>query len=71
MRSEPTLIIEAIRLAALVAGVFGFTVTVEDQTAIAAGIVGITGLVSVLLAVWNRRRVYSRATVEQMLGAAG
>ena len=64
MKKEPTLIIELVRLAAILAGTFGLAITAEEQAAIAAGLGALAALVSVGLAIWNRRSVFSPATTE-------
>jgi type IV secretory pathway TrbD component len=66
MKTEPTLLIEAVRLLAILAGTFGVAVNAEEQAAIVAGLGGLIGLVSVGLAIYNRLKVFSPKTVDQI-----
>lgn len=63
MKSEPTLILEALRLIAYAAGLFGVIITVQEQAVISAGIIAAIGAVSVALSIINRLRVFAPDTV--------
>ena len=70
MKTEPTLIIEAVRILAILAGSFGIAITAEEQAALVAGIGGLAALVSVGLAIYNRLKVFSPKTTETLVRRA-
>ena len=70
MRTEPTFIIEMVRLAAILAGAFGLVITADEQAALVAGVTGVIALVSVALAIWNRLKVFSPATTQKLVDRA-
>ena len=70
MRTEPTAIIEIVRAIALLLGFAGVVITVEEQAVIAAGIGALAALVSVALAIWNRRSVFSPKTTQAIANRA-
>jgi mannitol-specific phosphotransferase system IIBC component len=70
MRSEPTAIIEVVRVIALLLTFAGVTINAEEQAALAAGIAAIGVIVSIGLAIWNRLRVFSPKTVEGLVEKA-
>jgi len=70
MQSEPTAIVEAVRIVAILAATFGIAISDEDQGALVLAIGAIVSLVSIGLAWYNRRKVYAKATVERIATAA-
>lgn len=70
MKSEPTLLVEAVRLVAFVAATFGIAINAEDQAAAVVGLGALFAFGSVVLAWWNRRKVYAPATVQKIANAA-
>jgi len=70
MRTEPTLIIEAVRILAVLAGMAGLVITADEQAALVAGIGAVIGLVSVILAIVNRSRVFSPRAAETLVSQA-
>lgn len=67
MKTEPTAIVEVIRLVAIVAGLFGVVITAEEQAAIVGGIGAAIVAASAILAIWNRRSVFSQKTTEKLV----
>ena len=70
MKTEPTAIIEIIRAVALLASFAGVAITVEEQTAIAAGITAGGLAISAVLAIWNRLKVFSPKTTQKLVDQA-
>jgi len=70
MKTEPTVVIEIIRFAAIVAAMFGVVISEEEQAGIVAAIGAVLAAVSIGLAIWNRRKVYAKASVERIADAA-
>ena len=70
MKTEPTLLIEVVRIAAILAGTFGVAITAEEQAVIVAGLGGLFSLISLGLAIWNRSRVFSPKTTERIAAEA-
>jgi uncharacterized membrane protein len=70
VKTEATGIIELVRSGALLLSFAGVIVTAEERTVIAAGITGLALAVSAGLAVWNRLKVFSKATTERLVQRA-
>ncbi len=66
MKSEPTVIIEAVRAVLILLASFGVLLTTEQQSAILLAIPALFLAGSWALAWWNRQKVYSPATVEKI-----
>ena len=70
MKSEPVLIIEAVRAVLILLAAFGLVLTPEQNTAIIGALVALLALGSAGLAWWNRQRVYAPATVQRIANHA-
>lgn len=70
MKSEPTLLVEVVRLFALLATTFGVALNAEDQAAIVLIIGGVISVGSLALAFLNRHKVYAPASVQKIADAA-
>ncbi len=70
MKTEPTAILEVIRLVAILAGSLGIVITAEEQTVMAGGIGALVALVSVGLAIKNRLSVFSPKTTKVLVDRA-
>lgn len=70
MRSEPTLILEGVRLVAILLGFIGITLSEEDQAALAAGAGVLVVVISAVLAWFNRSRVFSPVTTQKLVNRA-
>ena len=70
MKTEPTLILEAVRLVAILLGTAGIAITAEEQAVIASGIGALVALVSVAIAIKNRLSVFSPRTTEVLVRRA-
>ncbi len=66
MKSEPTLIIEAIRAVLILLTTFGVALTSYQQSAIILAAGALIAVASAGLAWWNRNRVFAPATVEKI-----
>jgi hypothetical protein len=66
MKSEPTVIIEAIRAILILLAAFGFVITQDQQLAIIGAATALFLLASWALAWWNRQSVYAQDTVQRI-----
>ena len=70
MKSEPTVIIEAVRALLIVVATFGIAINASQQSAIVVAVGAFAALVSAGLAWFNRNKVYSPATVQAKVNEA-
>ena len=68
--SEATALTELVRALVIIGAAFGFAVTDAQQAALIAGIAAAAIIVSGALALWNRYKVYSKATTQRIANAA-
>jgi len=70
MKTEPTVIVEAVRTLLLLATSFGLLLSQEQKDAILAAIPAVFAVVSIGLAWYNRSKVYAPVTVQKIADAA-
>ena len=66
MKSEPTLIIEAIRAVLILLTTFGVAITLEQQAAIIGAAGALLAVASLGLAYLNRKSVFAPETVKKI-----
>lgn len=71
MKTEPTAILEVVRLLAILLGMFGIVqITPEEEVLIAGGIGSLIALVSIGIAIKNRMSVFSPKTTQALVKRA-
>lgn len=66
MRSEPIAILEIVRVVAFALSLMGIVLTDEEQQALAVGLGGVVVVVSIILSIIARSKVFSRDTTETL-----